>query len=110
MGCFEFSLFWRRGPHRAWVMRATPERLRPRSVFVGNFPYRLRFHKTSNFPDGALMGLIILILLVVLLFGGGLGTTYGGWGGAGYGHYGYGGIGLGTILLIVLLFMLFRRA
>ncbi len=60
--------------------------------------------------EGSAVGLILLISLVVLLFGGGLGTTFGGWGGADYGHYGYGGIGLGTILLIVLIVMLLRRA
>jgi hypothetical protein len=59
---------------------------------------------------GANMGLIVLILLIILLFGGGLGTTFGGWGGPEYGHYGYGGVGLGTILLIVLIVMLLRRA
>jgi hypothetical protein len=54
------------------------------------------------------MGLILLIILIVLLFGGGYGTTYRGWGGDGYRRYGRGGFGLGTILLIVLIVLLLR--
>jgi hypothetical protein len=57
----------------------------------------------SGFAKGRAMGLIILIILIILLFGGGLGTRYGGWGGPGYASFGYGGIGLGTILIIVLI-------
>jgi hypothetical protein len=53
------------------------------------------------------MGLVLLIILIVLLFGGGFGTTYGVWGGPVY--YGYGGFGLGTVLLIVLIVLLLRR-
>jgi hypothetical protein len=55
------------------------------------------------------MGLVLLIVLIVLLFGGGFGTTYGVWGGPAYYGYGYGGFGLGTILLIVLIILLLRR-
>jgi len=54
------------------------------------------------------MNLILLVVLAFLLFGGGYGMTYGGWGGSGYAHYGYGGFGLGTILLIVFLVLLLR--
>ena len=54
------------------------------------------------------MNLIVLLILAFLLFGGGVGMTYGGWGGATYGHYGYGGIGLGTILVIVLIVTMLR--
>jgi hypothetical protein len=60
----------------------------------------------SGFAKGRAMGLIILIILIILLFGGGLGTRYGGWGGPGYASFGYGGIGLGTILIIVLIVLL----
>ena len=55
------------------------------------------------------MGLILLIVLVILLFGGGLGTHFGGWGGPAYQSYGMGGIGLGGLLLIVLVVLLLRR-
>jgi len=53
------------------------------------------------------MGLILVILLLFILFGGGLGTRYGGWGGPAYAPYGLGGIGLGGILLLILLVMFF---
>ena len=36
---------------------------------------------------------LILIILILLFLGGGLGTSFGGWGGGAYGSYGYGGIG-----------------
>jgi hypothetical protein len=54
------------------------------------------------------VGRVLLIILIVLLFGGGFGSTYRGWGGDRYRHYGRGGIGLGTILLIVLIVLLLQ--
>jgi hypothetical protein len=74
------------------------------------FPSRTRIGVQITLTKGHPVGLILLIVLIVILFGGGLGTTFGGWGGGGYGHFGYGGIGIGTILLIVLVVMLLQRA
>lgn len=51
--------------------------------------------------------LLILIILAVFCLVGGLGTSYGGWGGGSYRSYGHGGAGLGLILFIVILFLLF---
>lgn len=52
------------------------------------------------------IGLVILVVLVILLFGGGLGPWQGGpyWGA---GHYG--GIGIGTVLVIVLILVLLGK-
>jgi hypothetical protein len=54
------------------------------------------------------MSPLVIIIILVLLFGGvGLGGRYGGWGGPAYGSYlGTGGIGLGTILVILLVILL----
>lgn len=54
------------------------------------------------------MGLILLIIVLVLVFGGGLyGHSTGSWGGpAGYGGVWGGGLGLGGILLIILVVLL----
>jgi hypothetical protein len=53
------------------------------------------------------LGMIVLIILVVMLFGGGLGQ----WGGRGpfYGTGYYGGGGLGLIVVIVLILLLVGR-
>ena len=53
----------------------------------------------------SLAQIILLVLVVVLLFGG-LGTRYGGWGGAGWAAYGTPGLSLGGILLIILIIWL----
>ena len=50
------------------------------------------------------MGLILLIIVLVLLFGGGSLYT----GGYGFGPYGHGGT-LGLVLIIVLIFVLLGR-
>jgi hypothetical protein len=50
------------------------------------------------------MGLILLIVLILVLFGGGIGISRGNWGGPAWG--GFGGIGLGTILIVVLIVLL----
>jgi hypothetical protein len=49
---------------------------------------------------------LILIILVILLLVGGLGTRYGGWGGPTYTHYGTPGLSIGAILLIVVVVLL----
>lgn len=54
------------------------------------------------------MGLIILIVLIVLLFGGGIGY-HSGWYGGGPTPYGYGGFGIvGLVLFVWVLLILFR--
>lgn len=57
-----------------------------------------------KFKGGKFMGLILLIIVLVLVFGGGSGVYYGqryGWGGP---HYMGGGLGL-ILLIIVILFL-----
>jgi hypothetical protein len=51
------------------------------------------------------LGIVLVVVIVLLLFGG-LGTHFGGWGGPAYRPYGYGGFGIGGILLIILLLLL----
>jgi hypothetical protein len=48
----------------------------------------------------------ILIIVLILCLVGGVGTSYGGWGGGAYRNGGFGGIGLAVILAIVVIYLL----
>jgi len=53
----------------------------------------------------SLLGIILIVFLLLVLFGG-----FSGWGGSHfYGTGNYGGIGLGTVLVIVLILVLLGR-
>ena len=59
------------------------------------------FNRSAIESDMSTLGLILVILLAIVLFGGGLGYR-GGYGDSPYYGYGIGGIGLVLVILLIL--------